>query len=103
MNHQFSLLIKPASADCNLACDYCFYLEKHSLYQVSRRHRMSEEILEQLVKGYMSTSQDVYSFGWQGGEPTLMGTGFFEKLLNSRKNTAGPVPVSAMGYRQTPP
>ena len=22
----FSLLIKPASADCNLRCEYCFYI-----------------------------------------------------------------------------
>jgi sulfatase maturation enzyme AslB (radical SAM superfamily) len=23
----FSLLIKPASADCNLRCEYCFYID----------------------------------------------------------------------------
>ena len=28
----FSLLVKPASADCNLRYDYCFYLEKSCLY-----------------------------------------------------------------------
>lgn len=76
----FSLLIKPAAADCNLRCEYCFYLDKCRLYPETTRHRMSEEVLEQLVKSYMATGQPVYSFGWQGGEPLLMGVGFFRKI-----------------------
>ncbi len=43
---------------------------------------MSEEVLERLVKSYMETDQSVYSFGWQGGEPTLMGVEFFEKVVS---------------------
>lgn len=82
---EFSLLIKPASADCNLNCEYCFYLEKCGLYPERRRHRMPDEVLERLVRSYMETSQSVYSFGWQGGEPTLMGTEFFEKVVQFQK------------------
>ena len=85
MNQPFSLLIKPASADCNLACDYCFYLGKCALYPETRKHRMSDETLETLVRKYMKTSQPIYSFGWQGGEPTLMGAGFFEKAIEFQK------------------
>lgn len=77
----FSLLIKPASADCNLNCAYCFYLEKCELYSESARHRMSEVVLERLVESYMKTDQPVYSFGWQGGEPTLMGLSFFRQVI----------------------
>lgn len=73
----FSLLIKPVSADCNLRCKYCFCLEKCHLYPDVKRHRMADEILEQLVKSYMTTPQPSYSFAWQGGEPTLMGVEFF--------------------------
>ncbi len=80
MQQPFSLLVKPVSADCNLNCDYCFYLEKSVFYPETKRHRMSDEILEELVKGYLSTSQPSYSFGWQGGEPTLLGVEFFEKV-----------------------
>ncbi|MCJ7810094.1 MAG: radical SAM protein, partial [Desulfobulbaceae bacterium] len=76
----FSLLIKPASADCNLGCEYCFYLDKCRLYPETSRHRMSEGVLEQLVKSYLATSQPVYVFGWQGGEPLLMGVDFFRKI-----------------------
>jgi len=75
----FSLLIKPASADCNLNCEYCFYLDKCHLYPESKRHRMPDEVLEQLVKSYMATPQSTYFFGWQGGEPTMMGVEFFRK------------------------
>ena len=77
----FSLLIKPTSADCNLRCTYCFYLKKSELYPDSKNHRMSDEVLEKMISGYLSTEQPVYTFGWQGGEPTLMGQAFFEKVI----------------------
>ena len=85
----FSLLIKPASADCNLRCEYCFYLDKCRLYPNSRRHRMSDEVLEQLVKGYMATTQPTYAFIWHGGEPTLMGLDFFRKAVALQEHYGG--------------
>ena len=78
----FSLLIKPASADCNLRCTYCFYLDRSKLYPEAHIHRMSDEILERMIKGYLTTTQLQYSFGWQGGEPTLMGAAFFQKIVD---------------------
>lgn len=82
----FSLLLKPASADCNLDCDYCFYLEKKDLYPGSKTHRMKDEVLEAVIRGYMNTPQPVYSMIWQGGEPTLMGGTFFEKVIALQKH-----------------
>ncbi|MFC1761609.1 anaerobic sulfatase maturase [Planctomycetota bacterium] len=81
MQPNFSLLIKPTSSDCNLGCDYCFYLDKKALYTASTIHRMSEEVLEEVVKKFMTVPQPVYNFGWQGGEPTLMGVDFFRKVV----------------------
>ena len=75
----FSLLVKPAGADCNFRCDYCFYLEKEQLYPNTEKLRMSEDVLEAMVRSYMTTPQPSYSFGWQGGEPLLMGLEFFRK------------------------
>jgi len=43
---------------------------------------MPEDVLEKMISGYMATEQPVYSFGWQGGEPTLMGVKFFEKAVS---------------------
>jgi uncharacterized protein len=75
----FSLLVKPASADCNLRCDYCFYLEKKALYALEPTHRMNDAVLEKLIRGYLSTPQQLYTFAWQGGEPALMGLNFFKR------------------------
>lgn len=81
----FSLLIKPASADCNFKCDYCFYLEKKRLYASSPSRRMSLKQLELLIKKFMKIDQPVYSFLWQGGEPSLMGVEFYEKAIQLQK------------------
>lgn len=42
---------------------------------------MSEEILEEIIKQALYQSPGEISFGWQGGEPTLMGLPFFEKAV----------------------
>src|SRR5690554_5090973 len=75
-----SLLIKPAGPDCNLACEYCFYLRKDALFGCGR-HRMSEEILEHIIRQALEGGGPQVSFGWQGGEPTLMGLDFFRKAV----------------------
>jgi uncharacterized protein len=43
---------------------------------------MGDEVLERLVAGYMATNQPQYAFGWQGGEPTLMGVDFFRRVTS---------------------
>jgi len=83
--NEFSLLIKPASADCNMRCRYCFYLEKSALYPEDKVHRMKDATLERIISSYMKTSQGCYTFGWQGGEPTLMGLDFFKKVVDLQK------------------
>lgn len=73
------VLVKPAGPDCNLGCTYCFYLEKAELYKNTKKHRMSDEVLEELIKQGIEQSHDYINFTWQGGEPTLMGLDFFKK------------------------
>ncbi|MCK5149012.1 anaerobic sulfatase maturase [bacterium] len=80
-----SLLIKPAGPDCNLACKYCFYLEKADLFGDRRVHRMDEAVLESMIKQALSGPAMDFSFGWQGGEPTLMGLVFFRKVVEFQK------------------
>lgn len=86
----FSLLIKPASADCNLRCDYCFYLDKKSIYPRQAKHRMTDEVLERMVSSFLATDQPNYSFGWQGGEPTLMGVDFFRRVTELQQKYGHP-------------
>ncbi|HHE47004.1 MAG TPA: hypothetical protein ENL08_04810, partial [Bacteroidetes bacterium] len=49
-----TVLVKPAGPDCNLACDYCFYLEKEAMFPGTRRHRMSDEILREMIRQVMT-------------------------------------------------
>lgn len=42
------VMVKPVGAVCNLACDYCYYLEKANLYKDNLKHVMSDELLENL-------------------------------------------------------
>ena len=44
------VMLKPAGAHCNLACDYCYYTEKLKLYQNSSNHVMSDALLEKFIK-----------------------------------------------------
>jgi uncharacterized protein len=79
---QFSLLIKPASADCNLSCRYCFYYQRPTdPYDFRERHRMSDDVLASMISQYLSFAGKYTSFGWQGGEPLLMGVGFFKRVV----------------------
>lgn len=95
----FSLLIKPAGADCNLNCDYCFYAVKKCLYPETAAHRMSAEVLERMIASFMATSQLSYTFGWQGGEPTLMGTDFFKQVTDLQQKHGKPGSTVANGLQ----
>lgn len=75
------VLSKPTGAICNLDCSYCFFLDKEELYPGSK-FRMTDEVLEtyirQLIEAHKTPEVTV---AWQGGEPTLMGVGFFRKAI----------------------
>ena len=95
MNRALSLLIKPTGADCNLRCGYCFYLERPELYPGEGRARMSDDVLEALIRNFMAVEQPVHAFCWQGGEPTLMGLPFFERVVELQRRHGRPGAVIA--------
>src|SRR5215467_3623064 len=81
-----SLLIKPASAVCNLDCSYCFYLDREAdPYKSMPARRMSDETLERLVDTFLFYSYPNSVFAFQGGEPSLAGLPFFQKLVELQK------------------
>lgn len=83
-------MTKPIGAVCNLNCHYCFYLEKQALFPARQSYRMSDEVLENYVRQYIeSQPTDEVTFSWQGGEPTLLGVGFFEKVIAWQTRYAG--------------
>lgn len=86
-----SLLIKPVSALCNLDCEYCFYLDRAAdPYKDLPARRMTLETLERLADSYLFYSYPRSSFIFQGGEPTLAGLPFFEKLIEFQKRYGRP-------------
>lgn len=86
-----SILIKPASSDCTISCRYCFYREIAQRREAPRARRMSDDVLESLVREALEYADGHVSFAWQGGEPMLAGLGFFRRAvaLQRRLNAAG--------------
>ena len=87
--HPLYVMLKPAGALCNLACDYCYYLEKAKLYQESPKHVMSDELLEKFIEEYVNsqTMQEVL-FTWHGGETLMRPLSFYRKAQALQKRYA---------------
>ncbi|AMO58348.1 hypothetical protein GZ77_21740 [Endozoicomonas montiporae] len=97
MRKPFHLMAKPTSYQCNLDCDYCFYLEKEVFFNKRAENKgkekithMSDEVLRNYIKQYIA-SQDtpMVDFTWQGGEPTTAGLDFFKRAIEYQKKFAG--------------
>ena len=84
------VMLKPAGAHCNLACKYCYYLEKTKLYPTAQRHLMSDEMLEQFTREYIEAqTMNQVLFTWHGGEPLLRSIDFYRKALSLQQKYAG--------------
>ncbi len=80
------VMLKPVGALCNLACDYCYYLEKSKLYTQNPRHVMSDELLERFIKEYIE-SQTIpqIMFTWHGGETLMRPLSFYKRAIVLQK------------------
>ena len=84
------VMLKPEGAHCNLACKYCYYLEKNKLYPTAQRHLMSNEMLEQFTREYIEAqTMNQVLFTWHGGEPLLRSIDFYRKALSLQQKYAG--------------
>lgn len=76
------VMLKPVGAACNLACDYCYYLEKSNLYKQQSHRIMTDELLERFIKEYIEAqTMNEVLFTWHGGEPTLRPLSFYQKAV----------------------
>lgn len=89
--YRFHAMVKPTGAECNIDCTYCFYLHKSGLLHHPPHSRMSDAVLETHIRQYIEgqTGEEVI-FSWQGGEPTLMGLRFFERVVELQAKYARP-------------
>ncbi|WP_018107469.1 anaerobic sulfatase-maturation protein [Porphyromonas bennonis] len=87
------VMAKPAGSLCNLACTYCYYLEKKELYRdvpSPQSQQMSDEVLERYVREYIgSQSTEEVVFTWHGGEALLRPLSFYQKAIRLQRKYAG--------------
>lgn len=86
----FHVMAKPTGALCNLECSYCYYLEKERLWPDGASFRMIPAVVEAFVRQHIAAQPGPeVAFTWQGGEPTLLGLGFFREVVRLQRAHAG--------------
>lgn len=75
----------------HLDCEYCFFLSKEMLYPGSR-FRMAEDLQEAYIRQMLDAHPDASEvvMAWQGGEPTMMGLGFFRRAMELQEQFKRP-------------
>lgn len=82
--------VKPGGSACNLNCTYCYYLGKEGLLK-QNHGRISNDLLEKFIADYIGSQDDEeIAFTWHGGEPTLLGLGFFRNVVELQKKHTPP-------------
>jgi uncharacterized protein len=83
------VMAKPAGPRCNLACDYCYYLDKEAGFS-GLPWPLPETLLESYIaqrlsaypplRGAASSQSAPIHFEWHGGEPSLLGLDYFRLI-----------------------
>lgn len=82
VTRDFQVFVKPAGASCNMACRYCYYLEKSELYPGNGVPLMPDKVLDEYIRQHIdATGEGRVMFSWHGGEPLLCGIDFFRKTI----------------------
>lgn len=83
------VMAKPVGAHCNLACKYCYYLEKTKLYDEAPNHVMTDDILEEYIKQYIQAQiMPEILFTWHGGETMMRPLSFFQRAMQLQQHYA---------------
>ena len=83
------LMAKPAGSRCNLACKYCYYLEKSNLYADNPQEVMSDELLEVFIRDYIAAqTMPQVLFTWHGGETLMRPLSFYKKVIELERKYA---------------
>lgn len=76
-----TVMIKPSSGNCNLRCEYCFYYDEMAKRSERSYGYMSYDTLEVILRQVLVQAEKSCNIVFQGGEPTLRGIDFFEKVI----------------------
>ena len=87
----FQVFVKPAGAACNLACRYCYYLDKGTFGTAAGPPRMPDDILESYIAQHIAASPDeIIRFSWHGGEPTILGADYYRSVVQIQRRLCPP-------------
>ena len=85
-------MAKPAGPTCNLACEYCYYLEKNKLYTKepgAGMFEMSDAVLEEYIRQYLESQTTPETlFTWHGGEALMRPLSFYRNVMRLQKKYA---------------
>lgn len=94
-------MAKPAGSRCNLACKYCYYLEKSNLYADNPQEVMSDELLEVFIRDYIAAqTMPQVLFTWHGGETLMRPLSFYKKVIELSENMPTDAPLTT-AYKRT--
>ena len=100
----FNIMTKPNGPRCNIDCSYCYYLEKVKQFPDEKKFRMTDVVLEAYVQQMIETSIEAgmpeVNFAWQGGEPTMLGVGYFRSIV-ALQNKHAPAGLKVTNAIQT--
>lgn len=80
-----SVLMKPSSGMCNMACEYCFYHDETRNRERESYGFMSVQTLRNVIRKTILRAEDAVCYAFQGGEPMLRGLDFYEKAIAYQK------------------
>jgi uncharacterized protein len=87
----FQVFVKPGGSACNLACRYCYYLDKGPAPHGAAPSRLPEDLLGSYIAQHIAASpDDVIRFSWHGGEPTVLGLEYFRKIVEIERRLCPP-------------
>lgn len=86
-SRNISVLIKPASALCNLKCRYCFYMDESKFRAVPSHGVMDTEHIDVLIDRIVEhlDHKGIANISFQGGEPTVAGIEYFRYFTDKMK------------------
>ena len=84
-----TVMVKPVSMRCNMACGYCFTPTwRRTAPYLTRRDELRHA--RSPVQAGVCYAEGELSLMFQGGEPTLAGAAFYEKVLQLEERYARP-------------
>ncbi len=99
-SRSFQVFVKPAGAVCNLACRYCYYLDKGPTGPEPAPARMPEALLGSYIAQHIAASPDeIVRFSWHGGEPTVLGLPYFRRIVEIERRLCPPGRTIANGLQ----